>query len=86
MNWDQRGAGKSYRAIRDADRMNIDQFVADTRRADPVPAGQVRPGPAPSKELIWFGASAHLPNSEERDLFNTVMMTKVLPVASRQSG
>ena len=31
VNWDQRGAGKSYRAIRDADRMNIDQFVADTR-------------------------------------------------------
>src|SRR4029450_6124092 len=31
VNWDQRGAGKSYRAIRDAGRMNIDQFVADTR-------------------------------------------------------
>jgi pimeloyl-ACP methyl ester carboxylesterase len=31
VNWDQRGAGKSYPAIRDADRMNIDQFVADTR-------------------------------------------------------
>ena len=31
VNWDQRGAGKSYRAIGDADRMNIDQFVADTR-------------------------------------------------------
>ena len=40
---------------------------------------------APSKELIWFGSSAHLPNSEERDLFNTVMVTKVLPVASRQA-
>ena len=31
VNWDQRGAGKSYRAIRDNDRMNIDQFVQDTR-------------------------------------------------------
>ena len=31
VNWDQRGAGKSYRAIGDAGRMNIDQFVADTR-------------------------------------------------------
>jgi pimeloyl-ACP methyl ester carboxylesterase len=31
VNWDQRGAGKSYRAIRDAGAMNIDQFVADTR-------------------------------------------------------
>jgi pimeloyl-ACP methyl ester carboxylesterase len=38
---------------------------------------------APSKELIWFDRSAHLPNSEERDLFNQVMVAKVLPVACR---
>jgi len=31
VNWDQRGAGKSYRAIRDTGSMNIGQFVADTR-------------------------------------------------------
>jgi pimeloyl-ACP methyl ester carboxylesterase len=31
VNWDQRGAGKSYVAIRDANAMNIDQFVDDTR-------------------------------------------------------
>ena len=31
VNWDQRGAGKSYGAIRDVGRMNIDQFVQDTR-------------------------------------------------------
>jgi pimeloyl-ACP methyl ester carboxylesterase len=31
VNWDQRGAGKSYAAIRDAGAMNIDQFVDDTR-------------------------------------------------------
>ncbi len=31
VNWDQRGAGKSYAAIRDAGAMNIDQFVEDTR-------------------------------------------------------
>lgn len=36
---------------------------------------------APVKELIWFGRSAHLPNSEERDLFNKVMVEKVLPLA-----
>lgn len=29
VNWDQRGAGKSYSAIRDKSRMNIDQFVSD---------------------------------------------------------
>jgi pimeloyl-ACP methyl ester carboxylesterase len=39
---------------------------------------------APSKELIWFDRSAHLPNSEERDLFNEVMVKKVLPIAARQ--
>jgi pimeloyl-ACP methyl ester carboxylesterase len=31
VNWDQRGAGKSYRAIRETGKMNIDQFVADTK-------------------------------------------------------
>jgi pimeloyl-ACP methyl ester carboxylesterase len=31
VDWDQRGAGKSYAAIRDVDRMNLDQFVEDTR-------------------------------------------------------
>jgi pimeloyl-ACP methyl ester carboxylesterase len=31
VNWDQRGARKSYCAIRDPDRMNISQFVDDTR-------------------------------------------------------
>ena len=31
VDWDQRGAGKSYAAINDIDRMNLDQFVADTK-------------------------------------------------------
>jgi pimeloyl-ACP methyl ester carboxylesterase len=31
VDWDQRGAGKSYAAIRDADAMRIDRFVDDTR-------------------------------------------------------
>jgi pimeloyl-ACP methyl ester carboxylesterase len=31
VNWDQRGAGKSYAAIRDAGAMNIDRFVEDAR-------------------------------------------------------
>ena len=37
---------------------------------------------APSKELIWFERSAHLPNAEERDLFNRMMVEKVLPIAA----
>lgn len=32
VNWDQRGAGKSYRAMRDRSSMTIDQFVQDTRQ------------------------------------------------------
>lgn len=31
VNWDQRGAGKSYAAIRDVGGMRIEQFVSDTR-------------------------------------------------------
>lgn len=38
---------------------------------------------APAKDLIWFDRSAHLPNAEERDLFNKIMVEKVLPIASR---
>jgi pimeloyl-ACP methyl ester carboxylesterase len=41
---------------------------------------------APSKELIWFENSAHMPNSEERDQFNKVMVDKVLPIAAHQGG
>jgi hypothetical protein len=37
---------------------------------------------APSKELIWFDRSAHIPYSEERDLFNRAMVAKVLPFAA----
>ncbi len=36
---------------------------------------------APSKELVWFEESAHLPNSEQKDEFNRIMVEKVLPVA-----
>jgi pimeloyl-ACP methyl ester carboxylesterase len=35
---------------------------------------------APSKELIWFEKSAHLPNTEERDLFNKILIDEILPV------
>ena len=38
---------------------------------------------APVKELIWFEQSAHLPNSEQRDLFTSLMVQKVLPIAGR---
>jgi pimeloyl-ACP methyl ester carboxylesterase len=40
---------------------------------------------APTKELIWFDRSAHLPNSEEPDLFNKIMVEKALPIAARHS-
>lgn len=31
IDWDQRGAGKSFRAIKDNSRMNIQQFISDTK-------------------------------------------------------
>ena len=34
---------------------------------------------APRKELVWFEHSAHMPNTEERDTFNAVMLASVLP-------
>jgi pimeloyl-ACP methyl ester carboxylesterase len=37
---------------------------------------------APAKELIWFDESAHLPNSEQRDLFSQIMIGKVRPLAT----
>jgi pimeloyl-ACP methyl ester carboxylesterase len=40
---------------------------------------------APSKELIWFERSAHMPNAEERDSFNAVMVGEVLPIAAQQA-
>ncbi len=40
---------------------------------------------APSKELIWFDKSAHMPNAEQRDLFNRIMVEKVLPIAAHQN-
>jgi len=34
---------------------------------------------APSKELIWFEKSAHMPNSEEKDKFNKILTGRILP-------
>ena len=36
---------------------------------------------APSKQLIWFENSAHLPNAEERERFNQIMRDEVRAVA-----
>ena len=41
---------------------------------------------APGKELLWFEQSAHLPNSEQRDLFTSRMVEKVLPIAAGRNG
>ena len=39
---------------------------------------------APSKHLVWFEHSGHLPNTEERELFNRHMRCDVLPAAIRR--
>ncbi|WP_298584637.1 alpha/beta fold hydrolase [uncultured Kocuria sp.] len=41
---------------------------------------------APSKELVWFEDSAHLPHAEERDRFTRFMVERVRPVATRHDG
>jgi pimeloyl-ACP methyl ester carboxylesterase len=35
---------------------------------------------APSKQLVWFENSGHLPNTEERAAFNRMMIDTVLPL------
>lgn len=37
---------------------------------------------APEKTLYWFENSSHLPNTEELDLFNKILVEKILPVIS----
>ena len=34
---------------------------------------------APRKRIVWFESSAHLPNVEEKNKFNTFMINTVLP-------
>ena len=38
---------------------------------------------APSKELVWFERSAHMPQFEEPELFTGFMIDKALPLANR---
>jgi pimeloyl-ACP methyl ester carboxylesterase len=40
---------------------------------------------APAKNIIWFENSSHMPNTEERDLFNKIMVEKVLPTQDNYS-
>jgi pimeloyl-ACP methyl ester carboxylesterase len=39
---------------------------------------------APSKTLVWFENSSHLPNTEERELFNRILVDKILPAVRIQ--
>jgi pimeloyl-ACP methyl ester carboxylesterase len=34
---------------------------------------------APAKEIFWFENSSHMPNTEERDAFNNIMIERILP-------
>lgn len=34
---------------------------------------------APEKSLLWFENSSHMPNTEEKELFNQIMIDKILP-------
>lgn len=39
---------------------------------------------APSKELFWFEHSAHLPNTEENERFDEVLIKQILPEISKK--
>jgi pimeloyl-ACP methyl ester carboxylesterase len=41
---------------------------------------------APQKSLCWFENSSHLPNTEERNLFNQILIEKVLPLVRETSS
>lgn len=41
---------------------------------------------APQKELIWFEASAHMPDIEESEQFNRMVIEKVRPLALEQKA
>jgi pimeloyl-ACP methyl ester carboxylesterase len=68
-------------------RLEIPVFFAEGRHDKEVPseisAEYFEALSAPSKELFWFERSAHLPNTEERDLFNRILIDGVRPVAER---
>jgi pimeloyl-ACP methyl ester carboxylesterase len=40
---------------------------------------------APSKELMWFENSAHMPDIEEADRFHALLIERVLPIAKHHS-
>jgi hypothetical protein len=50
-----------------------------------LPGDLQRAGQDPVDLLIWFDRSAHLPNAEERGLFNKIMVEEILPIAARHS-
>jgi pimeloyl-ACP methyl ester carboxylesterase len=70
-------------------RIDVPVFLMEGRHDQEVPAELAEKYfealEAPSKELIWFDRSAHMPHSEERDRFNRTMVEKVLPIAAGSS-
>jgi pimeloyl-ACP methyl ester carboxylesterase len=38
---------------------------------------------APEKQLVWFESSSHMPNTEEKDKFNELMIGTVLPALQK---
>ncbi len=41
---------------------------------------------APDKKLYWFENSSHLPNTEESELFNQILVDKILPTIKLSEG
>ncbi len=55
VDWDQRGAGKSYAAGRDAESMTIDRFVADTQELTVQLLGRFRQERLVLVPPVWLG-------------------------------
>lgn len=65
-------------------RLNVPVIFMEGRHDHEVPSEiserYFRVLEAPSKETCWFEKSGHLPNTQERDLFNHTFVKKVLPL------
>ena len=71
------------RFIRDVPKIDIPVFICCGRRDYTTPfelsAEYLNKLNAPQKELVWFENSAHAPNFEEPDAFQSFCITKLKP-------
>jgi pimeloyl-ACP methyl ester carboxylesterase len=76
--------------IRDVPRLDVPVYFFTGRHDYNTPFELVeefsRSLDAPHNEIIWFENSAHMPNLEEPDLYQEILINKVLPEILRAQG